>query len=180
MEIMVKIGRRFPTTKAFRLPKIPFYVKNKTIFKIFYIMYNVIPAAVVDSILRFSGSKKMHLQKVTRDIYYFLNILYFFGKPFVFESKNALKLYEEMTAGDEHFFPCNKGIYEVEEFVQSMVMGMRKFYLKETDKDLEAARRKLKILYIIDYTISAVVCVALYLVFRNFFKLQLRAMAFNI
>lgn len=168
--IFVKYGRMFPTKRAVRLPKFPIIVNSKIMLRILFLFYNIIPAFLVDLFLKLSGSKPLNVMKITRDIFYFMNVCNYYDKTFSFDCRNMLKVYNTMTPGDNFYFPCSMPMGGTENYIMKTIDGIRKYFLKETDADLVEARAKMKVLYFIDCLFDVVFAsVPLYFIYLAMF-----------
>lgn len=152
-----------------RLPKSLTFVESKILFRILFMFYNVIPALLLDMILKVSQSKSMSLMKMMRNMSFFFSVSGYFDKSFKFDNRNLRKLHADMTLGDHFYFPCSMGLYDFDTFVRDAVKGIKKYHLKENDDNFEEGRKRLKYLYLIDYSIDLLCCVAIYFIYCKIF-----------
>ena len=155
-----------------RLPKMPIVVSSKILFKFLYIILNVIPLTLVEKACSLLNLKPVPLQKLLRDCFYFSTAFNFFTKdPFIFDNQNLMLLHKNMTKEDHMNFPsCFPGLHDFDSFMGDTINGIRKFNLKEDEKDLVEAKKKLKLLFIIDFLLGFIFLAGLvYLVSKFLF-----------
>lgn len=166
----MKYAREFPTTKMFRLPKSPYYIENKFLYKLFFILLNVIPAYIMEIASKMLSSKPLPIVKVTRETFYAFGVLTAFMSPMRFKNENFQRLVLTMTKEDQLNFPFTTFISPSDIYVKSIVQGIGKYFLSETEKDLKAAKEKVKIFVLVDYFLDAVFCAVIYFTFSKLIK----------
>lgn len=159
---------KFPTKKAFRYPKSGLCVESHMAFKILFFFYNTIPALIFDAFLYLRGLKPMDLMKVTREVYFRINVFYKYDITFTFDNYKLIKIEEEMTDGDRFHFPCTMKSKDFEQFVVNTIQGLRVYFLRETNQDLEAAKKKLQKLYFLDISLNLLTLFGLFLLCQKY------------
>lgn len=168
-KLVIRRAKEFPTKKAFRVPKNVYRVQSKLLFRILFFYHNVLPAILLDTMFNWFTTTQSTLLKMTRNIVYFVQVAICFDRPFKFENPNMRKLYHSMTLSDHHFFPCTVGLMEVEKYKINSIDGIRKFYFRETEDDLKSAKKRMRVLQIIDFILNLAIGVALYFVYCAIF-----------
>lgn len=124
-------------------------------FKLLYVLFHYVPAFFIDIGLRLNGSN-LRLMKIYNKIYYqFQLYLYFNEHSWKFSDINMQKVYSRMNAGDHEEFPCIARAEDYEQHYCSAINGIRKYFLKESEEDLVAARRQLKVMKVLQFAFLA-------------------------
>lgn len=117
-------------------------VYSKFMFKLLFFLYHYVPAFFADIVLRFKGSK-LSVVKIYSKIYYYIGLYnYFTDHSWVFSNDNMKQIFSRMSEEDHEEFPCTATADDFAPYVSNNMNGLRKYFFKETDEDLTAARRK--------------------------------------
>lgn len=123
------------------------------LYKILFFFYHLLPAFFIDIILRIIGLK-YRLMKIYGKIFHANNLYEIFAQYiWKFSDDNLQELYSKMNEKDLKDFPCISTEDEVEEMIVNAMNGIRKYVLKESDDDLPAARRRLKLFQVAHYVL---------------------------
>lgn len=106
--------------------------------------------------------------KVSREVYFRINVFYNYDVTFTFDNHNIIKIEELMTDGDRIHFPCTMKSKDFEQFVTDTIQGLRVYFLRETDQDLEAARKKLQKLYVLDLSMTLITILGLFVLCQKY------------
>lgn len=150
-----------------RLPKAPYCITSPLIFKLLFFYYNVIPAIIADAVISFRSSKQMAV-KITRDVYRLFQVFKNYNTEFTFDNQNMKTIHENMSSADHLSFPCILPPEDFQKYVKNTVKGIRVYYLKETGDDLKQAKKKLFLLFLIDWFLDfCFISCGLYFAFIN-------------
>lgn len=142
--------KNYPTKKMVWLPSLTI-VTSPVTFKLLFLLYHLVPAIFVDIGMQLKGSKIRFLPIYSK-IYYFTQLLsHFLEHQWKFSNDNMLKVTSLMSDQDHRDFPCTGTGEKYDEYIESMVDGIRKYFFKENDADLLVARRKYRKLTNIRY-----------------------------
>ncbi|KAM7343267.1 putative fatty acyl-CoA reductase CG8306 [Cochliomyia hominivorax] len=135
----------YPLQSAVWYPKLKL-VKSLTLFRIGAILYHFIPGFFLDLLTRLTGGRPI-LIRLHKSVWNSLNTLEkFIFTEWHYDSKRTLALAKSMDPVDKQIFFLDIGSLNWEEYFQNTILGVREYLSKESPKNLEAARRKDKIL----------------------------------
>lgn len=123
---------------------------SKILYKLLFFLYHYVPAFLADIVLYFKGST-LSAMKIYSKIYYHLGLYeYFMKNHWEFSDENMKKVHSKMSQTDHDIFPCEvrRSPEEAEKYALDSYLGLKKFILKDTDEDLDQARRKYMIIKI--------------------------------
>ncbi|XP_037505453.1 fatty acyl-CoA reductase 1-like [Rhipicephalus sanguineus] len=134
---------RLPLPNAIRFPK--FQVTNSQMWhNVNLWCLHYLPALVVDLALQLHGQKPRfvrHYQKIRKAIN---SLQYFQTHEWLFRSNNALRLLQELSPTDAQLFDFDVRRLEWRSYFESYVLGIRKYLLKAEDSELPEARKRIK------------------------------------
>ncbi|XP_013103420.2 putative fatty acyl-CoA reductase CG8306 [Stomoxys calcitrans] len=135
----------YPLASAVWYPRLQF-VKNLTAFRLGAIFFHFIPAIFLDLLTVVTGGRPI-LLRLHRNVWNSLNTLErFIFTEWHYDNKLAIKLAKSMDPVDKKLFGIDIETLCWEEYFKNMHMGVREYLNKESPKNLEAARKKDKIL----------------------------------
>jgi hypothetical protein len=154
-----------------RLPKTPWYITNELLYRIFFFFYNVLPALAYELIAKLFKLKSIKLLSLTRQCIVGFSVLSDFAKEgFIeYDDKNLTQIVSTMTDEDLKIFPCAIRLPIVNEYNRNIVIGMQKYLMKETEEDLRKARKKMKVFFVIDWIMNAVIIGVVYWMIMKIF-----------
>jgi hypothetical protein len=165
----VEYAREYPMKNTIRLPKTPWYITNELLYRVFFFIYNVLPALLYELIAKLFKLKSLKLLSLTRQSIIGFSVLSDFAKGGIeYDDKNLSQVVSTMTEEDSKIFPCTIRLPIVNDFNKNVVLGMQKYLMKETKKDLKKARRKMRILIVVDWIMNAVLIGAAYWMLKIF------------
>jgi fatty acyl-CoA reductase len=164
---------QFPSKKMIWMPSLKI-VRSEFMFLVFFGLYHYLPAFFIDIGLSLKGTK-FRLTTTYNKIFYHLRLYSFFtGNTWKFSDENMQKLYLTMSDKDHQDFPCTLKREDYEPLAVSSMNGLRKHFLKESDKDLLESRRKLKVLKMFRYLYFAILCIFLvYFMYTQMIKVMM-------
>jgi hypothetical protein len=153
-----------------RLPKTPWYITNELLYRVFFFVFNVLPAFIFDFAVKVFKLKPVEMMKLTRQFFVGFKVIADFCKHSVkYDDKNLMQVLSMMTDEDLKIFPCAIRVPIIIEYMNDVVIGMQKYLMKETEEDLRKARRKMKVFFVVDWIMNAIVIGAVYCVFKKVF-----------
>lgn len=146
-----KHSEEYPTRKMLWFPILN-ETSSKTLYRILFFLYHYVPAFFYDIVLKIQGSK-ISVINIYSKIWTTGELLdYFMCRHWDFADDNMRYLYDQiMTEKDHHEFPVRFLNDDYEQLALDLTKGLRKYFFKDNDKDLEIARKKLKIFKILHY-----------------------------
>lgn len=168
---LFKTGMKNPPIKTFGHSEFTM-TSNLLYAKILHFFYHLLPAMLLDSVLKIVGHK-FRLMKVYAKIEKLNNVLnYFSFNPFEFEDIQTEKLWQRMSLKDQELFRFNMNDLDWETYLSDMYFGMRKFMLKDDPSTIPAAvkrQKKIDVCYkCFIWLIKILILVAIYKVLTNF------------
>lgn len=165
-ETIINHLKTYPLSKMIWLPKMT-VTSSQLMFRLLFFLYQYVPAFFIDIILHFKGSTFRLVPLYSKIFYYEKLLTYFAERTWKFHDDNRMKLDQAMSKTDHLDFPFRIDPIEFQTMYESCTMGLSKYFFKETEADLELARRKYKTLYIVYHSIFAVFyCCCFYLFSR--------------
>ena len=137
-----------PSMELFRYPGSRFHA-NKTIHELNLLIEHTAVACLVDFVFRITGHKPLLTQvyaKVNRAI---VALQYFTTNEWTFLNTNHLSLSKDFDAEEVRRFYCDPRQILWPDYLETYILGVRKFLLKEDPTTLPRARAKLRRLYYI-------------------------------
>lgn len=135
-----------PSLKVFRYPGGSF--KSSHFMNTLSIKFeHGLPAHVLDLLRWIFGQKMQYVSMVQRMERAAGYLQYFTTKEWIFYCRNLIQLRDSLTPKDRQIFSFDIRPVEWTPYLESYVLGVRKFILKESESSLPAARRKLWRLY---------------------------------
>jgi hypothetical protein len=166
----VQYAREYPMKNTIRLPKTPWYITNELLYRVFFFIYNVLPALVYELIAKLFKLKSLKLLSLTRQSIIGFGVLSDFSKSGIeYDDRNLRQIVSTMTREDSQIFPCAIRLPIVINYLRNVVIGMQKYLMKETEEDLRRARRKMRISIVVDWIMNAIVIGAIYCIFTKVF-----------
>ncbi|XP_075165878.1 putative fatty acyl-CoA reductase CG8306 [Haematobia irritans] len=139
------VMHEYPLASAVWYPRLQF-VKNLTQFRLGAIFFHFLPAIFLDLLTVVTGGRPI-LLRLHRNVWNSLNTLEkFIFTEWHYDNKLAVKLAKSMDPVDKEIFGIDIQSLSWEEYFKNMHMGVREYLNKEKPKNLDAARRKDKIL----------------------------------
>ncbi|XP_066990935.2 fatty acyl-CoA reductase 1 [Anabrus simplex] len=125
--------------------------QNILIFYFMFVLTHIIPAVLVDGILKLNG-KPTGLLKIQRRIFNaILCLTYFTCNDWKFENHQIIELSKFIRPEDEQDFQFMEENLDEVEFFRDATIGCRLYLLKEGSESLPAARRHLKRMALLHY-----------------------------
>lgn len=171
-EIFLKDIRNHPVRQMIWYPSYS-YTSSFFMFKFLMLFTSYLPAIVMDTLCKLKGST-VRFVKIYNKVYYYQMLYHYFTAHWAFKVEKAKRLFSELSESDQIEFPCDVKSNEFMDYIYNTNITMRVNYFKETEKDLIAARKKLRILKILHYLIlTAFHLCCVYLIVRIMGKIFL-------
>lgn len=143
-----QLSRKYPSKLIIWRPFVKL-TSSDFFYRIYFFMYHCIPAYFIDALLSLKGSK-MSLMKIYKKVHPQLTLVsYFMSRTWKMNNSNLIKLHGIMDKTESFCF--DRTIKEDAACLNWAISGLRKYYFKESEKDLDAALRKLKMIDIAHY-----------------------------
>lgn len=153
----------FPSISTIRYPGGSF-TKNRLLDNFYKITLHYIPGYLIDFLTRISGGKPI-LVKIYGKFDQAANVLEAFTtKQWVFSTDNINFLNEELLSEhDKKLFNFSIEDLDWKNYMRGYILGVREFLLKEPMKNIEQARRNLKITYLRNLLLQLLsICTVIY------------------
>ncbi|XP_076350975.1 putative fatty acyl-CoA reductase CG5065 [Tachypleus tridentatus] len=140
----------YPSMEVFRYPGGSFKT-NRFLNRLCEVVNHELPAKVVDFLAELLGHKT-GLVQVYKRVHRAVHILeYFTTHEWTFQANNMLTLMRKLKGLDKKVFDLDMCQIDLCDYMKNYVLGVRRFVLKEDDSTLAEARRKLRVLYYIEF-----------------------------
>ncbi|XP_063697921.1 putative fatty acyl-CoA reductase CG8306 [Culicoides brevitarsis] len=137
--------KQLPLSGAIWYPHISL-TNSRTQFEIENLLFHMVPAYVLDSILQVLGYRPIleHAHKLNQAFQYFLT------RSWDFDNTNLRSLEAKLTVAEREKFKMSHKKAEFEGYFYNCIRAGRFYVLKETDDTISSARRHLKIMWFAD------------------------------
>lgn len=133
------------------------FTSSDLMLKILFFLYHYVPAFFHDIILRIQGSK-IRLVNMYSKFWYQAKLLdYYVNSTWNFGDKQMKQLHATMSIKDHEDFFVVLTSDDYESHCFSAPEGLRKYFFKDTDADLEIARKKFKMFKILHFSLLALI-----------------------
>jgi hypothetical protein len=110
------------------------------------------------------------MTKMTRQFFLGFKVLEDFGKNSSrFDDSNWMNVVSKMTQEDLKNFPCAVRLPIIKDYIKDLVVGFQKYLMKETEKDMEKARKKIRIFLIADWIMNVMFFAVVWWIFTKVF-----------
>ncbi|RZC41950.1 NAD binding 4, Sterile and/or Epimerase domain containing protein [Asbolus verrucosus] len=142
--------------------------KSKLIHNICFYLFQIIPAIFIDALLMVLGYKPISLYQIQRRIQKGGEMFeYYTTKAWNFDNKELRKITKSLNEKEKKIYKLDGEGLEIKDYLKGCIMGVRRNNLKETDDMLPAARRNMKIMWVLDvFCKSMFVMAILYYTYR--------------
>ncbi|KAK6633634.1 hypothetical protein RUM44_004241 [Polyplax serrata] len=145
--------RGFPLKSAVWYPTLKL-LPSLTLFRISAIIFHIIPAFFLDTMLRVTGGRPM-LMKLHKNVNRSLDRLApFIFREWFFDNSKTMALQKMLSESDKETFSLDISKLDWVGFYVQLVKGVRRYLHNEEDKTLPAARRKAQIFFIFNLLIQ--------------------------
>ncbi|RWS14634.1 putative fatty acyl-CoA reductase CG5065-like protein, partial [Dinothrombium tinctorium] len=132
-----------PSMELFRYPGSSFH-SNRLVHELFLQLEHNIPAFFIDFLFKITGHKPI-LSQIYQKVHRAINALeYFTTNEWTFITDNFLTLLNEMSEEDKNIFYADVRRINWQSYMESYVLGVRRFLLKEDPSTIPEARKRLQ------------------------------------
>ncbi|XP_055917447.1 putative fatty acyl-CoA reductase CG8306 [Eupeodes corollae] len=136
---------KYPLKSAVWYPNLKL-VKSLFLFRIAAIFFHFLPGYILDFVTKLGGGRPI-LVRLHTNVWNSLNTLErFIFTEWHYDNKKTLQLAKGLDPKDQEVFFIDIGELKWEDYFHNMLLGVRQYLNKESPKNLEAARKKEKIL----------------------------------
>uniref|UniRef100_A0A182WCN9 Fatty acyl-CoA reductase n=1 Tax=Anopheles minimus TaxID=112268 RepID=A0A182WCN9_9DIPT len=130
---------------------------NQYFYYLIFFWIQVVPAIVVDALLRIAG-KAPFLLKLNRKIFDAqVSLRYFMNNEWVFTNENFKQLEYTLKKEDRKDFSTEYFVCGMMEYYASAILGGRRYLLKEPDENIGDALRKYQRLRVLNYAVKGTI-----------------------
>lgn len=157
-QLVTEYAREFPMKNVFRLPKVPYFIENEFLYRLFFVIFNVFPAVLTDFSTKIFKLKPIQMLKLTRQSFVGFKVISAFTQHHVkYGDENLVEVYAKMTDGDRENFPCDERLPSViQDYLRDIVKGMQKYLMRESEEDLRRSRMKIKAFLFADWIMNLI------------------------
>ncbi|XP_072762936.1 fatty acyl-CoA reductase 1-like [Anoplolepis gracilipes] len=120
------------------------FVENLIIYYTLTILWHILPAVIIDSVLKLSGHKPM-LLGLQKKIYVANRALKHFSfNEWKFDNTNSRALMSSMPFDDREAFSIDLSDVDIEKCIRNVIIGIKKYLLHEDMNRLDAAKTHCK------------------------------------
>lgn len=146
-------GSRLMKTSLQKTLWYPFMItiSNPWLYKFGIIFYHLLPAYVIDLLLRLQG-KKPRLVELYKKVHKNVDVLSFFILThFIIDVANTDRLWKSLSDIDQQIFPFDIEFFDWDSYFDRTLLGMRVYLAKDDNSEeaLERARKRVR-RYVID------------------------------
>nr|CAI5862009.1 unnamed protein product [Callosobruchus analis] len=128
--------------------------KNRLYNKVNIFVFQIIPAVIIDMIFIVLGYKPI-LYNIQMRIKKGAEMFEFYTtKAWHFDTKNVEYVRSKLNSKEKQLYQLEAENFDVKDYLASSILYCRRHILKETDDMLPAARRNMKIMFVLDRTVK--------------------------
>ncbi|XP_052869056.1 putative fatty acyl-CoA reductase CG8306 [Anopheles cruzii] len=147
---------KYPLKSAIWYPRLKF-VSSLWLYKLSSIFVHILPALVLDFVLRITGGRPM-LMRLHTNVWDSLNRLEkFIFNEWKYYNPATQQLAQSLSEQDKNLFNFNIAQLQWPEYFVELTQGVRQYLNNEKPKSLDAARKKDKILFVVDLVFQVLV-----------------------
>lgn len=150
-KMFLKDIRAYPVRQMIWYPSYS-YTSSFFVFKLLMLLTSYLPAMVMDALCKLRGSS-VRFVKIYNKVFYYQMLYHYFTAHWSFRVDNSKRLFESLSESDQLEFPCDVKSNEFIDYIYNINFAMRVNYFKESEKDLIAAKKKMKVLKSLHYLI---------------------------
>ncbi|XP_040152587.1 putative fatty acyl-CoA reductase CG8306 [Anopheles arabiensis] len=147
---------KYPLKSAIWYPRLKF-VSSLWVYKLASIFVHILPALVLDLLLRVTGGRPM-LMRLHTNVWESLNRLEkFIFTEWKYHNPATQQLAQSLPEKDKQLFNFNVAQLQWPEYFVQLTQGVRRYLNNEHPKSLDAARRKDKVLFVVDLVFQVLI-----------------------
>uniref|UniRef100_A0AAG5CS63 Fatty acyl-CoA reductase n=1 Tax=Anopheles atroparvus TaxID=41427 RepID=A0AAG5CS63_ANOAO len=147
---------KYPLKSAIWYPRLKF-MNSLLLYKVASIFVHILPALVLDTVLRLTGGRPM-LMRLHTNVWDSLNRLEkFIFTEWKYHNPATQQLTQWLQGEDKNLFNFNIEQLQWPEYFDHLTQGVRRYLNNEQPKSLGAARKKDKILFVVDAVFQVLV-----------------------
>ncbi|KAK6644945.1 hypothetical protein RUM43_001221 [Polyplax serrata] len=166
----------YPLKSAVWYPTLKLH-SNFTLFRISTLFLHFLPGILFDILLKLQGRRPMLVKMHYKVDSSLCRLAPFIFKEWFFDSSNTEKLHESLTETDRIDYNLDIRQINYEKFFEDAVRGVRRYLNKEPDETLTAARRKVKVFYVLNHLAQFLFLFLIWLTFATITRLTLTSSA---
>lgn len=128
--------------------------KNRLYAKINFVLFQLIPALFIDSLLFLLGYKPILFNFQMRILKGTEMFEFYTTKAWDFETKNLLSVRNLLNEKELKNFFIKPGSIDIRDYLVKCMLSCRRHILKETDDMIPAAKRNMKIMFVLDRVVK--------------------------
>ncbi|XP_053663920.1 putative fatty acyl-CoA reductase CG5065 [Anopheles marshallii] len=142
---------------------------NKYLFYLLFFCCQLLPALLVDALLRVAG-RAPFLLKLNRKIFDAqVSLRYFMNNEWVFANDNFKQLEHTLLKDDRKDFSTNFFLCGMMEYYARAILGGRRYLLKEPDENIADALKKYRRLRVLNFALKGtMVCLIAYCIYSRY------------
>ncbi|XP_035211619.1 fatty acyl-CoA reductase 1-like isoform X2 [Stegodyphus dumicola] len=149
---------KYPSVKVYYRPG-GTVTTSETVYKMCTFFYHYVPAAILDVVF-YMTRKRFNMVNFYRRIHGIMeNLQHYTTHKFVFRSPNMQRLISLAAPEDVQIFPLDQSQLNWKQYIENYVLGVRRYYMHESDDSLPAARRRMNRITIV-WTATQFACIA--------------------
>ncbi|XP_056632464.1 putative fatty acyl-CoA reductase CG5065 [Diorhabda sublineata] len=128
--------------------------KNRLYAKINFILFQIIPALFIDMLLFVLGYKPILFNFQMRILKGTEMFEFYTTRAWDFETENTLKIRELLNERELGNYVLKAGSINIRDYLIKCMLSCRRHILKETDDMIPAAKRNMKIMFVLDRVVK--------------------------
>ncbi|XP_050315779.1 fatty acyl-CoA reductase 1 [Anthonomus grandis grandis] len=181
MEEIITIGRNIIETRI-PLNGVAWYPggsmkRSKIVHLICFFFFHLVPAVLVDILLTILGYKPV-LCRVQKRIWKGFEVFeYYANNQWDFDNVESLKARDQLNPREREIYKCDGDGINYHDYFTDCVHAARLYILKETDDTLPAARRHMKVMWVLDkFCKGLFIAAVLYYLYQRVFSPILKSL----
>ncbi|XP_022194518.1 putative fatty acyl-CoA reductase CG8306 isoform X2 [Nilaparvata lugens] len=166
---VTQLLHKYPLKSAVWYPTLKL-LPSLFLFRVSAFIFHMIPAYILDTVTRIGGGRPILVRLHTNVNKSLGRLAPFIFNEWLFDNKQSLALHKSIpTAKEREMFGVDVGSLEWSAFFNDLAQGVREFLNNESPKTLASARKKDKVLYVLNVVLQVFVVSGIWYAFSCVF-----------
>ncbi|XP_025263366.1 fatty acyl-CoA reductase 1-like [Camponotus floridanus] len=143
INIMLKLLKKIPLEGIVWIPS-AVLTKSLIIYYVLTILWHILPAIIIDSVLKFSGHQPMILRLQRKAYVANLALQHFMCNEWKFDNTNSRNLMSLIPSDNREIFSIDLSDIDMTKYIRNSMIGFKKYLLHEDMNRLKAAKAHYK------------------------------------
>jgi len=147
-DVGFKVWMKYPTKEMMWYPSASFTMST-TIYKMEQAIFHYLPAYLIDAVCYLTGKRVKWVRLYDRAHRAIACLDFFTTHQWRFISENPIRLLEQLSDSDRHTFDFDVRKIDWNSYIETYILGARRFILKDDPSTLPQARKNLTRMFVL-------------------------------